>query len=202
MKRRTLFPLLVILLSTPLSVATPQTPHLMQTAVSASMSQGHQWTEADRKALLAKAHHGDAGAQFWLGAGYEQGWFGKTNFQEALKWFRRAAAKGDPDAQVSLGQMYEDGEGVRQNYTLAAKWYRKAAEHVQDFGGAGQGRNSLGLLYMDGLGVPEDYVQAYMWFRLTNFETNLAYAKAQMTTAQVLEAERMAMEWRSHHPEQ
>jgi TPR repeat protein len=137
----------------------------------------------------------------WLGAAYEQGWFGKTNFQEALKWFRRAAAQGDPDAQNGLGQMYEDGEGVQQNYALADKWYRRAAEHVPDFGGAGQGRNNLGLLYMDGLGVPKDYVQAYMWFRLSSFDGNLSYAKAQMTGAQVLEAERMAMEWRSHHPE-
>ena len=86
--------------------------------------------------------------------------------------------------------MYEHGEGVPQNYVLAAQWYRKAAEHVPDFGGAGQGRNNLGLLYMDGLGVPKDYVQAYMWFSLTNFETNLSSAKAQMTPAQVLEAER------------
>jgi TPR repeat protein len=97
---------------------------------------------------LAKAQHGDAGAQFWLGAGYEQGWFGKTDFQQALKWLRRAAKHGDPDAQNALGQMYEDGEGVAQNYVVAAQWYRKAAEHVRDFGGAGQGRNNLGLLYM------------------------------------------------------
>jgi uncharacterized protein len=97
--------------------------------------------------------------------------------------------------------MDEDGEGVKQNYVLAAEWYRKAAEHVPDLGGAGQGRNDLGLLYMNGLGVPQDYVQAYMWFRLANVETNLSYAKTQMTPTQVLEAERMATEWKSHHPE-
>jgi len=91
----------------------------------------------------------------WLGCAYEQGWFGKTNFPEALKWFRKSAELGDPDAQNALGQMYEDGEGVTQNYASAAKWYRKAAEHVPDFGGAGQGRNHLGLLYLDGHGVPQ-----------------------------------------------
>jgi len=200
MKRHFLLPLVVIPLAASSSVAAPQTPHPMQ-ARPASISQGPKWTEADRKALLAKAKHGDTGAQFWLGAGYEQGWFGKANFQEALKWLRKAAARGNADAQVSLGQMYEDGEAVQQNYTLAAKWYRKAAEHVPGFGGAGQGRNNLGLLYLDGLGVPKDYVQAYMWFRLTNFETNLSYAKAQMTPAQILQAERMAAEWKSQHPE-
>jgi TPR repeat protein len=65
----------------------------------------------------------------WLGAGYEQGWFGKPNFHEALKWYRKAAAQGDPDAQNGLGQMYEDGEGVQQDYIEGAKWYRMAAEH-------------------------------------------------------------------------
>jgi TPR repeat protein len=200
MKRQVLFPLLLILLFAPSSAAAPQTPNSTKDAAPSTF-QRSKWTEADRKALLTRAHHGDAGAQSWLGVGYEQGRFGKIDFKEALKWLRKAAAQGDPDAQDMLGQMYEDGEGVRQNYVLAAKWYRKAAEHVSDLGGAGQGRNNLGMLYMDGLGVSKDYVQAYMWFRLTNFESNLSYAKAYMTPAQVLEAERMATEWKRHHPQ-
>jgi tetratricopeptide (TPR) repeat protein len=165
MKRPALLSLLTIPLFAPISFAAPQASHRTQTAPAAT-SQRPKWTEADRKTLLAKAERGDGGAQMWLGAAYEQGWFGTTNVQEALKWFRRAAAQGDPDAQNSLGQMYEDGEGVPQNYAQAAKWYRRAAEHVPDRGGAGQGRNNLGLLYLDGLGVPKNYVQAYMWFRL------------------------------------
>ena len=190
-----MFPILAVT-----TLAGPQGTHSTQ-AASASISQPVKRTEADRKALLAKAQCADTGSQFWLGAAYEQGWFGKTDFQEALTWFRRAAALGNADAQNSLGQMYEDGEGVEQNYILAAKWYRKAADHVPNLGGAGQGRNNLGLLYLKGLGVPKNYVQAYMWFKLANTETNLAYAKARMTPAQVLEAERMAMEWKGHHPE-
>jgi uncharacterized protein len=200
MRQRFLLPFLIFPLLVPSAVAVAQNPHSTQ-AASASMSQRPKWTEADRKALLAKAQRGDRGAQFWLGTASEQGWFGQPDFKEALKWLRKAAAHGDPDAQVSLGQMYEEGEGVEQNYVLAAKWYRKAADHVPDLGGAGQGRNNLGLLYMHGLGVPKDYVQAYMWFSLANTETNLSDAKAQMTPAQILEAERMAKEWRSHHPE-
>jgi hypothetical protein len=96
--------------------------------------------------------------------------------------------------------MYEDGEGVRQDYTEAAKWYRMAAEHVSDFGGAGQGRNNLGLLYLNGNGVPKDFVQAYMWFHLTGRQTNLPYAKAQMTPSQIAEAERMATAWKHSPP--
>ncbi|MGC2674355.1 MAG: tetratricopeptide repeat protein [Candidatus Acidiferrum sp.] len=198
MKRRFLLQLLIIPLIAPYSVAAPQTPHSSQ-ATSVSMSQPVKWTEADKKAMLAKAERGDRGAQLWLGTGYEQGWFGKTDFQEAMRWLRKAAKQDDPDAENALGQMYEDGEAGMQNYVLAAKWYRRAAEHVPDFGGAAQGRNNLGLLYLDGLGVPKNYVHAYMWFSLTNSKSNLSYAKAQMTPAEVLDAERMGRKWKSQH---
>ena len=201
MRQCFVLPFFAFLILLPSIAAVPQTPQSTQ-AASASMSQGPKGSEADRKALLVKAQRGDRGAQSWLGAAYEQGWFGKTDSKEALKWLRKAAAQGDAEAQNSLGQMYKDGEGVEQNYVLAAKWYRKAANHVPDFGGAGQGRNNLGLLHLDGLGVPKDYVQAYMWFSLASTETNLSYAKAQMTPAQILKAERMAAKWRSHHSEQ
>ena len=105
------------------------------------------------------------------------------------------------DAQVSLGGMYENGEAVPQDYARAAYWYRKAAEHVLDFGGAGQGRNSLGLLYMEGNGAPRDYVQAYMWFSLTASGPNLSQARSQMTSDQISKAEQLAAEWKRHHPE-
>ena len=151
--------------------------------------------------LLRGAEQGNADSQFWLGGAYEQNWFGTTDLREAAKWYRKAAEQGQPDAQASLGMLYEVGEGVEQDYALAADWYRKAAEHVPDLGGAGQGRNQLGLLYLDGHGVPKDYAQAYMWFSLTNAETNLANVRSEMTTAQILEAQRMAQEWKSRHPE-
>jgi TPR repeat protein len=47
----------------------------------------------DKQTLLTKAQQGDVSAQFWLGAGYEQGWFGKADYREALKWLRRAAGR-------------------------------------------------------------------------------------------------------------
>lgn len=165
------------------------------------MSQSPKWAAADEKAMLAKARHGDARSQMWLASAYEQGWLGKTNFPEALKWFRRSAKQGNPDAQVGLGQMYEDGEGVTQNYVSAAEWYRKAAEHVPDLGGAGQGRNNLGILYLDGHGVPKNYVQAYMWFSLVSESNpNLRFAEDHMTPGQTLEAKRLLAEWKSQHP--
>jgi TPR repeat protein len=146
------------------------------------------------------ADQGNAEAQFWLGVAYEQGWFGTTDFQEALKWFRKSAEQGHPDAQASLGGMYRDGEGVEQDYALAVEWYRKAAEHVPDLGGAGQGRNELGLLYMQGLGVPKDNIQAYMCFSLAHTEGNLKQVQLEMTPAQIFQAQHMVAEWEKQHP--
>jgi TPR repeat protein len=197
MRVRILLSFLILLLVAPLTLAGPQAPGSTQADVKSAPSQP-KWTEDHRKELLAKAQRGEAGPQMWLAAAYEQGWFGKTNVPEALKWYRKSAKNRNPDAQNDLGRMYEDGEGVKQNYALAAKWYRKAAEHVPDLGGAGQGRNNLGMLYLEGRGVPKDYVQAYMWFRLFRREqnANLIYAKEHMTQEQILEAERKAEEWK------
>jgi len=120
-------------------------------------------------------------AQFWLGVAFDQHlWFGVTDKQESLKWFRKAAEQGNPDAEATLGMDYEWGEGVEQDYVKAAYWFRRAAEHVPNLGGAGQGRNNLGLLYADGDGVPKDYVQAYMWFSLAGTDRNIAWIQHKM----------------------
>ncbi len=155
---------------------------------------------ASERWLLRAAEQGDPEAQFWLGAAYDDNWYGTTDAQLAARWFEKAAAQGHPDAQASLGEMYKDGRGVEQNYAKAAEWYRKAAEHVPDLGGAGQGRNELGLLYMDGLGVPKDYVQAYIWLTLSNNKEDCTYVQTKMTPAQISEAQRMVDEWKKLHP--
>jgi tetratricopeptide (TPR) repeat protein len=201
MRQRLFFSFLVLPMLCLWAPALSQTPDSTQQPDVISKSQSPKWTETDERAWLAKAQRGDANSQMWLACAYEQGWFGRTNFPEALKWFRKSAEQGNPDAQDSLGQMYEDGEGVPRNYSLAAKWYRKAAEHDPDLGGAGQGRNNLGMLYLDGHGVPKDYVQAYMWFKLSGFDSNpnLSNTKARMTPEQILEAEHLVEQWKRQH---
>ena len=200
MRLRFVLPLLLFCIRPSSAAAAPQSVPPAP-ANPRAQDKHTKWTEADRKELFAKARHGDVSSQFWLGAAYEQGWFGKPDLHEALKWLSKAASRGNPDAQVSLGEMYEDGEGVKQNYVLAAKWYRKAAEHFPDLGGAGQGRNRLGDLYLQGLGVPKDYTQAYMWFLLANSDVGLSIAKPLMTPADIQQAEQMAKEWKRNHPD-
>jgi TPR repeat protein len=108
-----------------------------------------------------------------------------------------AAKQGHPDAQFCLGQMYQQAFGLNENDRMAAKWYRRAAEHVPDLGDAGQRRNGLAILYQRGTGVPKDYLKAYMWLSLA--KGDLFDLKTQMTPAEILDAERMANEWNSHH---
>ena len=47
-------------------------------------------------------------------------------FEEAAKWYEKAAKQGEPNAQLSLGAMYYEGRGVPQNYIKAHMWLNLA----------------------------------------------------------------------------
>ena len=49
------------------------------------------------------------------------------DYQEAVKWYRLAAAQGNEFAQVDLGVMYAEGRGVRQDFVRAHMWLNLAA---------------------------------------------------------------------------
>ena len=165
----------------------------MESGASGDRGKAEMW-------LRRAAEQGNTEGEFMLGAGYENGKFGRRDYQEAFKWLRKAAEKGHTDAEATLGGMYQDGEFVSQNYVLAAKWYRKAAEHSPDMGGARQGRNQLGMLYEDGLGVSKNLVLAYMWYSLTQFGENIKEVECDMTRAQIAQARKMATDWLKAHP--
>jgi TPR repeat protein len=153
------------------------------------------------RCIWRAAEKGVPEAQFWLGVAFEQNlWFGVTDKQEALRWYQRAAEGDLPDAENELGARYQDGDGVEQSYVQAAYWFRKAAEHVPNLGGAGQGRNNLGNLYAEGKGVRRDCIQAYMWLTLAGSDQSIDYLQREMTRAQVLQAQQLAEEWKTQHP--
>ncbi len=81
-------------------------------------------------------------------------------FEEAAKWFRKAAEQGNAFAQYNLGQLYRTGQGIPQGFSEAARWYRKAAEH-----GHVLAQYSLGLMHRMGQGVRQDFSEAERWFR-------------------------------------
>jgi TPR repeat protein len=161
--------------------------------------------EADRW-LRRAATQGDAEAQFWLGTGYEQGWFGVTDYREAFNWLRIAARQGLPDAQFCLGQMYQDGEGLRESNTVAAHWFRRAADHTPSYlGGVWEAKVELANMYHDGR-LPRDIVQEYMWSAIVAAYSNnptddeIKSLARRMTKAQLGEAKRLATDWINRHP--
>lgn len=129
---------------------------------------------------------------------YERG-----DYPTALRLLRPLAKEGNADAQNNLGLMYATGRGVQQDYTEAAKWYRMAAKK-----GVASAQNNLAIMYTGGQGVPQDYVQAYMWFTLAASSFTVPEAEerskvvknrdavaADMTPAQIAEAQKLAREW-------
>lgn len=70
----------------------------------------------------------DAEEQYHLGLLYEKGLGVPKDYEQAFKWFKKAAEQGHPDAQYDLGLMYSRGRGVPQDSEQAAKWFKKAAE--------------------------------------------------------------------------
>ena len=150
------------------------------------------------------ADRGDATAQNNLGGLYHSGQGVPQNYPEAVKWYRRAADQDFPGAQYNLGMIYVNGLGVPQDYPEAVKWYRKAAD--QRFPGA---QFNLGLMYGTGQGLARDFVQAHKWFSLaaSQYPESDAEARdlairnrdliaAEMTPAQIGEAEKLARDWK------
>jgi TPR repeat protein len=88
-----------------------------------------------------------------------------------------------------------------QDYAEAARWYRKAADQ-----GHAEAQFNLGVMYLDGQGVAQDYVQSHMWMNLAassasgddrkRFADGRDGVAAKMNTAQIAEAQRLALNWK------
>jgi len=93
--------------------------------------------------------------QLQLGRGYEKA----RKYQEAHKWYAKAAELGYPQAMHNLGFQFATGQGAPQNYTEARKWFTMAAVL-----GNAAAMTNLGQLYANGLGVTRDYGEARRWY--------------------------------------
>ena len=132
--------------------------------------------------------------------------------EEAVVWYRKAAALSNPFAQCNLAYCLYHGVGVAKNIKEAMTWFHKSAaqghpeaefnlgihfwnegheaEAVEWFRkGAEQGdagsQVELGGAYRDGIGVPRDLELAHRWF--------LAAAKKGSANGQYLVAVSFAM---------
>jgi hypothetical protein len=79
--------------------------------------------------LRTKANDGDSQSQFDLARRYYKADGIERNTDEAITWFRKAAAQGNSKAFDQLGGIYESGFwGVPKDIAEADRCYRKAAE--------------------------------------------------------------------------
>ena len=132
----------------------------------------------------AAAAMNDADAQFQLGWCYAKAEGVPLNWDEAFRWWgkaagqghpesvkrmedlrkleavRQAAEQGDAEAQYQFAEHCFWGTDMEEDEEEAAKWFRKAAEQ-----GHARAQSQLGLCYCDGMGVEEDDAEAVKWWR-------------------------------------
>ena len=139
------------------AVAYETSPAATDREVEASVPTAASRQRFDQFKVMAD--HGDAVAQYNLGACYHNGDGVEQDAKEAARWFRQAALQGNATAQYHLGLSLVNGHGAPANVVEGAQWYRKAADQ-----GLAQAQFDLGICYRDGVGVGMDLKQAVAWF--------------------------------------
>ncbi|EJN10896.1 Sel1 repeat protein [Bradyrhizobium sp. YR681] len=110
--------------------------------------------------LRAAAMKGDAAAAYEIGVRFAEGKGVAANYDEAAKWYDRAAQAGVVPATFRLGTLYEKGLGVKKDADTARRYYTQAAER-----GNAKAMHNLAVLDADGGGRGANYKSAAQWFR-------------------------------------
>jgi localization factor PodJL len=110
--------------------------------------------------LRAAALKGDPGAAYEVGLRYAEGKGIAPNYDEAAKWYDRAAQAGVVPAVFRLGTLYEKGLSVTKDADIARRYYTQAAER-----GNAKAMHNLAVLEADGGGKGANYKNASLWFR-------------------------------------
>jgi localization factor PodJL len=110
--------------------------------------------------LRAAALKGDPTAAYEIGVRYAEGKGVTSNFDEAAKWYDRAAQAGVIPAVFRLGTLYEKGLSVKKDIDTARRYYMQAAER-----GNAKAMHNLAVLDADGDGKGANYKNAAQWFR-------------------------------------
>lgn len=110
--------------------------------------------------LRTAAMKGDATAAYEIGVRFAEGKGVAANYEEAAKWYDRAAQAGVVPATFRLGTLYEKGLGVKKDADIARRYYTQAAER-----GNAKAMHNLAVLDADGGGRGANYKSAALWFR-------------------------------------
>jgi localization factor PodJL len=110
--------------------------------------------------LRTAALKGDPSAAYEVGVRYAEGKGVPANYDEAAKWYDRAAQAGLVPAVFRLGTLYEKGLSVKKDIDIARRYYLQAAER-----GNAKAMHNLAVLDADGGGKGANYKSASQWFR-------------------------------------
>jgi localization factor PodJL len=110
--------------------------------------------------LRAAAGRGEPAAIYEVAVRYAEGRGVPVNYEEAVKWYERAADKGVVMAMFRLGTMVEKGLGTAKDPDAARRHYVKAAER-----GNAKAMHNLAVLDADGGGRTPNYKSASVWFK-------------------------------------
>ncbi|MFL4977203.1 MAG: tetratricopeptide repeat protein, partial [Xanthobacteraceae bacterium] len=110
--------------------------------------------------LRSAALKGDPTAAFEVGVRFADGKGVTVNFDEAAKWYDRAARAGVVPAIFRLGTFYEKGLSVTKDIDIARRYYLQAADR-----GNAKAMHNLAVLDADGGGKGANYSNASQWFR-------------------------------------
>ena len=157
----------------------------------------------DLATIKAAAESGDPIAADKLGDTY----WGRLDAENAVRWYRMAAANGIANSQYHLGNILlswanspvAKAEVRAQHADEGLLWLIKAANQ-----GVKQAQVDLGMVYREGKFVTRDYSEAYKWFSVAaagagqlNLAANLGslyrdQLMLQMSQAQIAEGNRRA----------
>ena len=112
------------------------------------------------EALRNAAIKGDATAAFEVGVRYAEGRGVPQSYEEAAKWYDRAAQAGVVPGMFRLGTLYEKGLGLKKDWEVARRYYMQAAER-----GNAKAMHNLAVLDADGGTRGANYKSASLWFR-------------------------------------
>jgi localization factor PodJL len=111
-------------------------------------------------ALRSAALKGDATAAYEVGVRFAEGKGVPQSYDEAAKWYDRAAQAGVVPAMFRLGTLYEKGLSVKKDLDTARRYYMQAADR-----GNAKAMHNLAVLEADGGTKGANYKSASQWFR-------------------------------------
>ncbi|ABD09292.1 Sel1-like protein [Rhodopseudomonas palustris HaA2] len=145
------------------TIPTPQVNAAANTTVTATVAIPAGETLPDAiggQALRKAALKGDAAAAYEVGNRYADGKGITANFEEAAKWYGRAAQAGIVPAMFRMGTLNEKGLGVKKDLDTARRFYIQAADR-----GNAKAMHNLAVLDADGGAKGANYKSAAEWFR-------------------------------------